>query len=65
MVFFEVDGDGAAARRFAAALKQRGVLVSPREVGMFRAVTHHGVTRADIDRAVSAASEAAAEVFGD
>lgn len=65
MVFFEVDGDGAAARRFAAALKQRGVLVSPREAGMFRAVTHHGVTRADIDRAVSAASEAAAEVFGD
>jgi threonine aldolase len=65
MVFFEVDGDGAAARRFASALEQRGVLVSPREAGMFRAVTHHGVTRADIDRVVSAASEAAAEVFGD
>jgi hypothetical protein len=31
----------------------------------FRAVTHHGVSRAAIDRAVAAASEAAAEAFGD
>jgi len=41
------------------------VLISAREGTAFRAVTHWGITRADIDRTVSAASEAAAEVFGD
>ena len=29
----------------------------------FRAVTHYGIVRREIDRAVSAASEAAAEAF--
>ncbi len=65
MVFFELDGDELSARRFAAALKERGVLVSAREGAAFRAVTHYGVTRADVDRTVSAAAEAAGEVFGD
>jgi threonine aldolase len=65
MVHFEVDGDGEAAVRFADALKERGVLVSGRESAAFRAVTHYGISRADIDRTVSAASEAAAETFGD
>jgi threonine aldolase len=65
MVVFDVDGDADAARRFAASMKQRGVLISPREATSFRAVTHHGISRADIDRAVAAAAEAAGEVFGD
>ncbi len=65
MVHFEVDGDGAMCSRFAAALKERGVLISGREGTAFRAVTHYGITRADIDRTVSAASEATAEIFGD
>jgi threonine aldolase len=64
MVFFELDGDAAAARRFLAALRERAVLIGAREGNGFRAVTHYGITRADIDRAVSAASEAAAEAFG-
>jgi threonine aldolase len=46
-------------------MKDRGVLISARESTSFRAVTHYGISRADIDRAVAAASEAAAEVFGD
>jgi threonine aldolase len=65
MVVFEVDGDADAARRFQAALKERGVLISPREATSFRAVTHYGISRVDVDRAVSAAAEAAAEAFGD
>ncbi len=65
MVIFDTDRDAPSARRFARALKERGVLVSPRDATTFRAVTHCGVTGADIDRAVAAAAEAAGEAFGD
>jgi threonine aldolase len=65
MVVFDVDGDADASRRFAVALKERGVLISPREATSFRAVTHNGISRADIDRAVAAAAQATGEVFGD
>jgi threonine aldolase len=65
MVVFDVDGDADASRRFAAAMKERGVLISPREATSFRAVTHNGISRADIDRAVAVAAQAAGEVFGD
>ena len=65
MVVFDVDGDADASRCFAAAMKERGVLISPREATSFRAVTHNGISRADIDRAVAAAAQATGEVFGD
>jgi len=65
MVVFDVDGDADASRRFAAAMKERDVLISPREATSFRAVTHNGISRADIDRAVAAAAQATGEVFGD
>jgi threonine aldolase len=65
MVVFEVDGEAPVARKFAAAMKERGVLISPREATSFRAVTHYGITRAEIDRVVAAAAGAAGEVFGD
>ena len=65
MVVFDVDGGAETARRFAAAMQQRGVLISPRAATSFRAVTHHGISRADVDRAVAAAAQAAGEVFGD
>jgi threonine aldolase len=65
MVVFEVDGDGETAGKFAAAMKERGVLLSSPYTPAFRAVTHLGITRADIDRAVAAAAQAAGEVFGD
>jgi threonine aldolase len=65
MVVFDVDGDSNAARRFAKAMKERGVMISPREATSFRAVTHNGISRADVDRAVAAAAQAAGEVFGD
>ena len=65
MVVFDVDGDTDTSRRFATAMQQRGVLISSREAASFRAVTHHGISRADVDRAVAAAAQAAGEVFGD
>jgi threonine aldolase len=65
MVMFEVDGGAALAAKFAAAMKDRGVLAHARGPSSFRAVTHHGVSRRDIDRVVAAAAESAGEVFGD
>jgi threonine aldolase len=65
MVVFDVDGDADASGRFAAAMRERDVLISPRDSTSFRAVTHHGISRADIDRAVAAAAQATGEVFGD
>ncbi|HEY6394933.1 MAG TPA: low-specificity L-threonine aldolase [Candidatus Binataceae bacterium] len=65
MVVFEVDGDASTAHRFANAMKERGVLISPRSENSLRLVTHYGISRADVDRAVAAAAQAAAEVFSD
>ncbi len=63
MVVFDVDGGAAGARHFEAAMKDRGVLISAREATSFRAVTHYGISRADVDRAVARASECAAETL--
>jgi threonine aldolase len=63
MVVFEVERGPEAARRFAATLKDRGVLVGWRGPTAFRAVTHHGISRADIDVTVRTATEAVAVTF--
>jgi threonine aldolase len=63
MVFFEVDGDSATAQQFERELRERGVLVGRRGATTFRAVTHYGIDRPAIDRAVSAAAEAAGAAF--
>jgi threonine aldolase len=63
MVVFEVKRGPGAARRFAATLKDRGVLVGARRPTAFRAVTHYGISRADIDVALATAAEAAAVAF--
>jgi threonine aldolase len=65
MVMFEVDGGAATGAKFAAAMKERGVIAHARGPSSFRAVTHHGISRRDIDLVVAAAAEAAGEVFGD
>jgi threonine aldolase len=65
MVFFELEGDARSSQRFVSELKERGVLIGARGPSQFRAVTHHGVSRTDIDRTVSAASEAVAQALGD
>jgi threonine aldolase len=48
-VLFRVERDRAA---FLSDLESRGVLMVPYANGSIRAVTHHGVTAADIDRVV-------------
>jgi threonine aldolase len=65
MVVFDIGGNARAAAAFAARLKERGVLVGSRGPTAFRAVTHYGITRADVDRAVAAAAEAVAEALSD
>ncbi len=65
MVVFDVDGDAPEAAKFAEAMRERDVLIGARGPSAFRAVTHYGISRLEIDRAVAAASEAAAEAFGD
>jgi threonine aldolase len=65
MVVFDIEEGHDEAARFAAALREHGVLVGARNPTTFRAVTHYGITRAAIDRAVAAAAEAAAAAFGD
>jgi len=64
MVIFDINGDAHSAQRFAKALQKHGVLIGPRAATTFRAVTHYGVTRADIDRAIAAVAQAAREALG-
>jgi hypothetical protein len=63
MVVFDVAGDAPAAAAFAANLKECGVRVGARGPTAFRAVTHYGISRDDVNRAVAAAAEAAAAAF--
>ena len=65
MVVFDIEEGPAEAAKFAAAMRERGVLLGARGPSAFRAVTHYGISRTAIDRAVTAASEAAAVAFGD
>lgn len=57
-VLFRVERDRAA---FLAALAARSVLMIDFPHGQVRAVTHHGVTPADIDATIAATAEALAE----
>lgn len=57
-VLFKVARDRAA---FVAALRARNVLMVEYPHGQVRAVTHHGVTAADIDVAIAASRAALAE----
>jgi threonine aldolase len=57
-VMFRVDGDRSA---FLAALRERGVLMVDYPHDQVRAVTHHGVTEADIEATIAATAAALAE----
>ena len=65
MVFFDLEGDEAAAQRFEAEMKSCGVMIGHRGGVSFRAVAHYGIDRAAIDRAVVMAAQAAAEALAD
>ena len=58
-VIFRVRGDRAA---FLAALKARGVLMVEYTRGSIRAVTHYGITTADIEKVLAASTEALREM---
>ena len=60
-VIFKVDRDRAV---FLAALHSRGILLSEYPHGQVRAVTHHGVTAADIETTLAAARAALDESAG-
>jgi threonine aldolase len=57
-VIFRVARDRAA---FLAALEARGVLMVPYAHGTIRAVTHHGITAADVDTTLAAVQASLAE----
>jgi threonine aldolase len=63
MVVFDVAGDERSAATFAAKLKERDVLVGARGPTAFRAVTHYGISREDVGRAVADAKSAAVAVL--
>jgi threonine aldolase len=54
-VLFRADRDRAA---FLAALEARGVAMVPYAHGQVRAVTHYGITAADVDRTIEAVAAA-------
>src|SRR4051794_24571249 len=60
-VLFRVDRDREA---FLGALARRDVHMVPYAHGQVRAVTHHGVTAADIDHVIAAVAEALDETAG-
>jgi threonine aldolase len=57
-VVFRVRGNRAA---FLDGIRSRGVLMTEYNHGTVRAVTHYGVTEADIDRVVAACADALRE----
>ncbi|MEU9622503.1 GntG family PLP-dependent aldolase [Streptomyces sp. NPDC048155] len=57
MVFFSVDERIGDTRQLIRALAHRGVNVEELGPGQIRAVTHAGVTTADVDRAVAVFAE--------
>ena len=60
IVIFDVSGMGAASEAFSRELKSRGVLANGINRRQMRMVTHMDVSRADCERAVQVAADAAA-----
>ena len=57
-VLFKVDGDSDRRARFLSELERRGVLMVAYPHGQIRAVTHYGITAADITATIAAAAAA-------
>ncbi len=58
MVVIEVQQRGLSGEEFLRRLQKRGVKVSPFGGQLVRMVTHYGVTRTDVEKAISATREA-------
>ncbi|TAM57110.1 MAG: threonine aldolase, partial [Chloroflexota bacterium] len=61
-VIFRVSGDAPQREAFLAALEARGVLMVAYPHGQIRAVTHHGIEAAHVERTIVAARDALAEI---
>ena len=55
LMFFACDHPKLSTDRFVEALRGEGVLIGSPNGGVARAVTHLGVSRQDVEKAVSAA----------
>ncbi len=62
MVYFRVDEALGGWRTFQRKLAERGVLVSNIEPDYLRAVTHYGIEKGDIDRALNAVRQVVMEI---
>ncbi|MBS1251330.1 MAG: L-allo-threonine aldolase [Anaerolineales bacterium] len=60
IVFFELARDDMTPDELSEALREQGVLVSPKSGRRLRAVTHYGIDAEDIDTALSALRQALA-----
>ncbi|MCL2702053.1 MAG: low-specificity L-threonine aldolase [Defluviitaleaceae bacterium] len=47
MIFFNIDGTSYPKDEMQAELRKRGIVTNGHEHGIFRLVTHHGITEAD------------------
>ena len=52
MVFFKLDRDEKLRAALPDLMMEKGIIIGGEELGEFRFVTHYGVSRADVDRAI-------------
>lgn len=52
MVFFKLDRDEKLRAALPDLMLEKGIIIGGEELGEFRFVTHYGVSRADVDRAI-------------
>jgi threonine aldolase len=52
IVFFNCVSEHKTVEQFVAGLREEGILMMGRSGGRVRAVTHYGIERADIERAL-------------
>lgn len=57
MVFFSIDKPAQVRQGLQAAMREKGVKISPEDQGRFRFVTNNDVSRQDIDQAMPALAE--------
>ncbi len=57
MAFFSIDKPAAVRGNLQAAMREKGIKISPEDQGKFRFVTNNDVSRQDIDQAMAALAE--------
>jgi len=65
MVLFDVDGLGATDERFVYALKEKGILAAAIAKSRIRLVTHRGIERRHVEKALSAIENVVANIRRD